>query len=152
MRRNSILLALAGLPIALFLGWRLLGYPYSLDEANFLHRASAQISSGANALNLAELMPGDWELVCESHGYEGPMYLERYDKTFEPVSRFQDAAWGLIFISADGSYRTAAGSCSPGGVRFSTNGCIERAEATFVREPEKDGCTNFTGKVRGATL
>lgn len=145
MRLVSVFLVLFGATAALFLGWHVLGYPYSLDEARFLHKASSQIAAGAKELDLAELMPGNWELVCESHGYDGPKYLERYNKVFEPASRRQDEAWGLIFISADGSYRSAAGSCSVRGLRFGSRGCLERTKAIFVRELENGGCKSFMG-------
>jgi hypothetical protein len=151
-RNKSLkLLTIVGLPFALFLGWHLLGYPYSLDEARFLHKASGQISSGAKELDLAKLMPGDWELVCDSHAYDGPLHLKRYNKTFEPASRAQDDAWGLIFISPDGSYQSASGSCRVLDAELSTDGCIERAKAKFVRGLGSR-CQKVSGQVHGGAV
>jgi hypothetical protein len=91
-------------------------------------------------------MPGDWELVCESHGYDGPLYLKRYNKIFEPVAPPQDGVWGLIFISNDGSYKSAVGSCRVPGVRLYTNGCTERGQAVLLRGTSHGECPEF--KVR----
>ena len=112
--------------------WHRLGYPYSFDEARFLYRLSEAKANNAQTRDLAELMPGDWEMVCESDGYDGPLYLERYGKTYEPVGRPQDASWGLIFISADGSFTAASGSCREPGLE-PLGGCLERKEALLVR-------------------
>lgn len=136
-----------GLGLAVLVGllvlWHRLGYPYSLDEARFLHRLSVAKANDARTLNLAELMPGDWEMVCESHGYDGPLYLARYGKTYAPVGPPQDAAWGLIFISADGSFKAASGSCRVPGL-LPLPGCQEKPEAILVRtERGRADCPEF---------
>ncbi len=118
--------------LGILLVWHRLGYPYSFDEAHFLYRLSLAKANNAQTLNLAELMPGDWEMVCESSGYDGPRYLERYGRTYEPVGHPQDSSWGLIFISADGSFTAASGSCRAPGLE-PLGGCLERKEALLVR-------------------
>jgi hypothetical protein len=131
------------LVVGLLFVWHRLGYPYSLDEARFLHRLSVAKANNAQTLNLAELMPGDWEMVCESSGYDGPLYLKRYGKTYEPVGRPQDSAWGLIFISADGSFTSASGSCRVPGLQ-PLPGCREKPEALLVRsEHGRVDCPEF---------
>jgi hypothetical protein len=142
------LLVTLGVFFVFLFGWRWLGYPISLDEAFFLRKLSSQVTSGAQELRLPDLMPGDWELVCESHGYDGPLYLKRYNKTFEPVAPPQDGVWGLIFISNDGSYKSAVGSCRAPGVRLYTNGCTERNQAVLLRGTNHGGCPEFTAKYR----
>lgn len=142
---HKLLVAFGGF-LALLFGWRWLGYPTSLDEASFLRKLSSQVTSGTQELRLSDLMPGDWELVCESHGYDGPLYLKRYNKIFEPVAPPQDGVWGLIFISNDGSYKSAVGSCRVPGVRLYTNGCTERGQAVLLRGTSHGECPEF--KVR----
>lgn len=118
--------------LGILLVWHRLGHPYSFDEAHFLYRLSLAKANNAQTLNLAELMPGDWEMVCESSGYDGPLHLERYGRTYEPVGHPQDSSWGLIFISADGSFTAASGSCRAPGLE-PLGGCLERREALLVR-------------------
>jgi len=128
-------------------GWSMFGYATSFDEAVFLRRLSAEVSSGALEIKLLELMPGDWEVVCESHGYDGPLYLKRYNKTFDPVAPPQDAVWGLIFISKNGSFSSAVASCRTSKVKLNTNGCTERENAILIREPKQEKCAVFSVKV-----
>ncbi|MDZ4073194.1 MAG: hypothetical protein U1E04_00420 [Hylemonella sp.] len=134
------LLLLAGISIGIF--W----FITSLDEMRFLRRLRAATSAGAADISLPELMHGDWELVCESHGYDGPLYLARYNKTFDPVAPSQDGVWGLIFIAKDSSYRSAVASCQDIGVRLSTNGCTERDKAILRRETNSSGCIAYSVK------
>ncbi len=118
--------------LGILLIWHRLGDPYSFDEARFLYRLSLAKAQNAQTLNLAEMMPGDWEMVCESHGYDGPLYLERYGRTYAPVGPAQDSTWGMIFISADGSFTAASGSCRVPGLQ-PRPGCLEKAEAILIR-------------------
>ena len=147
-RRHPIFigsLAIVGLALA----WHRLGYPDSFDEARFLHRLSVAKADDARTLDLAALMPGDWEMVCESHGYDGPRYIERYGRSYEPVGAAQDSAWGLIFIAADGSVTGAAGSCRVPGL-LPLGGCLERAQAVLVRaEGGRTDCPAFVAGKRG---
>lgn len=79
---------------------------------------------------MSSLQPGEWETVCESNGYDEPLRLARYGKTFPNVGAMQDGAWGLLFIHADGSYDAIAGSCQGGfHVVFPKRRCIPRGEA-----------------------
>ena len=126
--------------------WYQFGAPTSIDEAYFLNKVSSLDASGANELKLSELMPGNWEMVCDSHGYDGPFYLEQYKKTFYPVAPPQDGVWGLIFISKDGSYSSAIGSCRVPRALLVANGCIERSQAVLTRSTNHHGCQEFTVK------
>lgn len=124
--------------------WGLLGMPSSLAEAIFLFRISA--AAGVRELDLAELMPGDWELVCESHGYDGPLRLDRYGRTYPPAAPPQDGVWGLVFIAADGSYESAVGSCRYPGVGIHLGPgrvCVERSGATLRRQAGTGECASF---------
>lgn len=133
----------AALAVGVAVVWHRLGYPYSLDEALFLHRLSVAHANNAQTLDLGELMPGNWEMVCESGGYDGALYLERYGRTYEPVGPPQDSAWGLIFISTDGSFKAASGSCRVPGLQ-PLPGCLERPEALLVRsERGRTDCPEF---------
>jgi hypothetical protein len=135
-KKLRLLLIVAGVIVAGVVTWSFLGYPTSLDEAFFLHRLSSNISAGSQELRLSELMPGDWELVCESHSYDGPLYLKRYEKIYPPSAPPQDGVWGFVFISKDGSYRSTVGSCGSTGAHISLHplGCIERQMAVLVRD------------------
>ncbi|MEN6620318.1 MAG: hypothetical protein ABFD50_02050, partial [Smithella sp.] len=80
-------------------------FAYDSDKSHFFIEAvSTEIKGGAKELNLSKLMPGDWELVCSSHPYDGPLYIKKYKKKFKPVASAHDGSWGLIFINSDGSY------------------------------------------------
>ncbi len=126
--------------------WFFLGFPTSFDEALFLGRLAANTRAGSGDLKLSELMPGDWELACDSHGYDGPMYLKRYNKTFPPVAPPQDGVWGLIFISKDGSFSSAVGSCGRIGayVTLEPLGCVERSRATIIRTTSSRSCPSYS--------
>lgn len=79
---------------------------------------------------MAKLIPGTWELVCDSSGYGGPVYLQQYNRTYEPVGEMQDGAWGLIFIQKDGTFVSETGSRRHG---FTFDfGCIEKSKARLT--------------------
>lgn len=121
--------------IIVMLTWGHFGYPQSLAEARFLSRLKSAASENVQQINFTDLMPGDWETVCQSHGYDGSMYLEKYKKTFPAAGAPQDGAWGLIFINADGSYDSAASSCGKGvNINFSDTICFPRGEGILTRE------------------
>ena len=135
-----------GLVLSVAATWSFLGYPTSFDEGLFLHKLSSSVSSKSKELKLAELMPGDWELVCESHSYDGPLYLKRYNKTFPPAAPSQDGVWGFIFIAKDGSYSSAVGSCGRIGVHltFEPHLCIERSKAILSLTGNRESCATFS--------
>lgn len=144
-KRYRVPLITAPLLLAYVVAWHTLGYPTSWGEAMFLGRLSSSAKAGSSELKLAELMPGEWELVCDSHGYDGPQYLKRYNKTFPPVAPPHDGVWGLIFIAQDGTYRSAVGSCGRNGAHLTLEplGCVERAKATLTRTPSNISCPLF---------
>ena len=127
-----------------FFGWRWLGYPSSLGEAHFYRNLSFEVKSGAKQLKLVELMPGDWELVCGAHGYGGDFHLRKYNRTYSAVGATQDGAWGMIFISADGSFTAANGGCSSAQALLSLEGCHNRHDAVMVREDNEAKCPSFS--------
>jgi hypothetical protein len=145
-KRFRASLVAASLLLAAGVAWSVLGYPTSFDEALFLGRLSVSVKDGSRELRLAELMPGDWELVCDSHAYDDSLYLKRYDKTFPPVAPPQDGVWGLIFIARDGSYSSAVGSCGRIGAYVTVEplGCVERSKATLTRTPSNKSCPAFS--------
>lgn len=130
---KSLFVAFVGL-IFIILIWDWI--PTSVDEYHFINDVSKQLAAGKKELRLPDLMPGDWEMVCESHGYDGPLYLKQYNKTYSPVAPPQDAVWGLIFISKDGSYKSAAGSCRSTRFLLRTNGCVKREKAIVIKEKD----------------
>jgi hypothetical protein len=110
--------------------------PTSLDEYKFIKEVSTRLVTGTDELRLPDLMLGDWELVCESLGYDGPLYLKQYNKTYSPVAPPQDGVWGLIFISKDGSYKSASGSCRSTKALLRTNGCAKREKAILIKDKD----------------
>lgn len=147
--RFRIALIASGAAVVVFAVWRYVGSPTSYEEAVFLHRLSSEITAGASELRLEELMPGEWELVCASHSYDGPLHLKRYNKTYPPAAPPQDGVWGFVFIARDGSYRSAVGSCGSVGVHlnFDSRYCIERHEARLFLSPSRrESCATFSPK------
>jgi hypothetical protein len=138
------LLAISIVAAALGALWVSLGSPSSLGEARFLNRVASAIKNDTQELSLPELMPGNWELVCDSHGYDGPLYLKQYGRTYPPVAPPQDGVWGLLFISSDGSFVSAVGSCRYPGVQLDANGCTKRSRASLRVQPEYgSSCRRF---------
>jgi hypothetical protein len=135
--------------------WRFFGYPTSVDEAIFLYKLSSRVSAGSSGLKLEELMPGDWELVCTSHSYDGPQYLKRYNKTYPPAAPSEDGVWGFIFIAKDGSYRSAVGSCGSAGVHldFRSRFCLTRNEANLSLSPRGlEPCVTFSPQMANPSI
>ena len=116
-------------------------------ERQFHRAIESSLKSGSKTIDLSTEWPGDWELVCESHGYDGDLYLEKYKKTYPSIAPPQDGMWGLIFISADGSYSGAIGSCRTPGAQLRTNGCTPRSQAQLVLREGSQSCPEYT--VRG---
>lgn len=73
-------------------------------ERAFVNEIQDQLRLQAGVIDLSKVMGDEWETVCDSHGYDGPIKLTKYDRTYEPVGSPQDGAWGLIFINKDGTY------------------------------------------------
>lgn len=123
--------------IVSFFLWRWMGYPTSFNEAVFLVKLQSAISKKQQTINFADLMPGDWELVCLSHGYDAPLYLKEYGRTYPQAGAMQDSAWGLIFIEPDGSYTPVSGSCGDGVYigGFKNAICLPRDQAILQQEP-----------------
>lgn len=134
------------LALALLFTWGKLGYPQSLAEARFLSRLKSAASEDVQQISLTELMPGDWETVCQSHGYDGSLHLEKYDKTFPSVGAPQDRAWGLIFIRTDGAYEPISSSCGQGvNITFSDVICFSRGASVLIKDqtPEYSRCKSY---------
>jgi hypothetical protein len=142
LRRIVRLRSLAGLSVTIvlfFWGWSEFGYPYSYTEAVFLFKLQDAVKKGATEVKLKELTPSDWEIVCESHGYDEPLYLPQYQKKFPTAGRMQDGAWGLIFIKKDGSFTSISSSCAKGVyVEFLKNRCLARTDSILFRESKNN--------------
>src|SRR4051812_38726416 len=103
MRKRAIALLSVGAIVGTGAAWLALGAPSSVSEARFHYRLKAAAAASGSTLNLAALMPGEWELVCSVHCYDGPLRVAKYARTYPAVSACQDRAWGLVFIASDGS-------------------------------------------------
>jgi len=133
----SVIVLFAAFGVVIFL-WDHFHLPTSVNETIFRHRLTEKASQNAPNIILSELMPGNWELICDSHGYDGPLYLKQYNKTYPPAAPPQDGVWGLIFVNKDGSYTSAIQPYGKGVVYLSLepHGCLERTKAVLVRIPE----------------
>jgi hypothetical protein len=118
--------------------WLTLGMPGSYAEARFLHRLESVAAGDLRSVPLDNLMAGDWELVCDAHCYNGGIRLSRYNKSFPSIGACTEEAWGLLFISNDGSYTSAGGRCggSSTSVYIKLNGCIAKEQAVLRRTVE----------------
>ncbi len=110
--------------------WFFSGAPTSISEAIFYVRLNYLASSNAEEINLGKIMYGNWEMVCQSDGYDGPVHIEKYDRWYQPTGYPQDGYWGLIFISPDGSYTSATGN----DVSLALDGCVERSKAVLHKQ------------------
>jgi hypothetical protein len=126
--------------------WNFLLLPTSIAELNFRNALDAKVRAHSTLVDLEKLMPGNWELACESHSYDGELHLSRYNRTYPPVAPPQDGVWGLIFIANDGTYTSAVGSCRHGGALIRLNGCVPRDHATLHLAESHGSCPEF---VRG---
>ena len=140
-RRTALIVGL--LFLLLLYGWFRLGWPTSIAEARFHRHLRAAASTNSPVVNLSEQMPGEWELVCNSHCYDGDFYLAKYKRRFPAVADCHDASWGLVFINSDGSYTSATGNCRSPGVRVNLRGCVAREQATVKRQSEARLCPAF---------
>jgi hypothetical protein len=138
LSRSAKLGGTAAVLALLLFGWSRLHYPYSYAEALFLPSLISASSNDMEKIDLAELMPGDWETVCESHGYDEPLHLTKYQKTFPTAGAMQDGSWGLIFIRSDGSFNLVSSSCRAGVyLHFSGNRCQLREKAMLVQDTSR---------------
>jgi hypothetical protein len=131
--------------VALFVAasvWVYEGAPLTMAEATFLHRVHREVNN--ERINLSLLMPGKWEQVCGAHGYSGPFYVEKYNRTYSPAGAADDGAWGLLFISSDGSFVPASGNCRLNGARLFVRGCVSRETAVMLGTTESNGCRTFS--------
>jgi hypothetical protein len=130
---------LFGVIFILLFTWMGMGFPSSLAEYRFLLRLKEFSINKAIEISASELMPGDWVMMCESHGYDEDLYIKEYDKKYPNVGAMQDGAWGLIFINPNGSYTSVSASCGMGVyVKFSGNRCLARDKAVFHRLPKDE--------------
>jgi len=112
---------------------------FSLGQTRFIAQLERGFSS-TGTVPLSKLHPGDWQLVCESNGYDEPLHLAQFNKTYPNAGAMQDGAWGLLFIGADGQYEAIAGSCANGfHVTFPQRRCLPRAEAYLTYAEAKPG-------------
>jgi len=128
---------------AVFMLWSFLLLPSSVAEFKFRRALLAKADSRSTQVELGSLMPGEWELVCNSHGYAGDLHLSKYNRTYPPVAPPQDGVWGLVFIASDGTYTSAVGSCRRGGAQVRVEGCVPRAQATLHLSQSQGVCPVF---------
>lgn len=115
--------------------WMHLGYPWSYSEMIFLRKLKLASNSSSQQIDLVEIMPGNWETVCESNGYDESLYLTRYKKNFPTAGAMRSGSWGLIFIKNDGDFDLISSSCSRGtALEFKNNRCVPRKKAVLTRE------------------
>jgi hypothetical protein len=102
------------------------------QNRDFVSQVQKEIQSGSKELVFSKLKDGNWEMVCNSSGYDSGFHVKKYNKTYPQVGDAKDGAWGLIFIKSDGSYETITGS-SGDGFNFDF-GCMSRESAKLVRK------------------
>lgn len=101
----------------------------------FISRLQEVIDAGKTHVDMVSVLKGDWELMCFSHPYDGPLHLKKYGRTYPVVADSQDGAWGFLLIRADGSYESVSGS-GRDGFEFDANlVCVERKNAKFEFVP-----------------
>lgn len=119
--------------------WIYFGAPASVNELIVNRRIAALTSPKPTSIDLRDLNPGDWETVCDSHAYDGPLYLKKYDRTYQPVAPPHDGVWGLLFIRKDGTFTEAVGSCRYPGVKLDLNGCKDARSVKLSLEDSHYG-------------
>jgi hypothetical protein len=105
-------------------------------ERTFINAIRAQVKADATMVDLSEYMNNEWETVCLSNGYDGPLTLRKYGRTYQPVGDAQDGAWGLIFIRPDGAFDAVSGGRRYG-FQFDF-GCLDRKAAKLKYLTERD--------------
>lgn len=111
------------------------------DERAFVKGMQDQLRLGTGIIDLSKTMGDEWETVCHSHGYDGPITLKKYGRTYDPVGSPENGAWGLIFIKKDGSFDSITGSCRQG-FNFAF-GCLDRSNAKLAYSTQDNACTRF---------
>lgn len=144
---RTLVLAVVLVPVTCLL-WSFFEWPASIDELRFQSRLREALNSNSTSVDLSTLMPGDWELACNSSGYAGGFHLEKYGKDYPAVGAMQDSAWGLLFIAPDGSYSSASGNCRFTKAVFRMQGCMPRERATLIRNDNSlfTACAEFVLK------
>jgi hypothetical protein len=143
-----------GIVLVLLLLWYAAGFPRSYSEYRFHSGLKVFSASTASEIFLKSLMPAEWETVCESHSYDGDLYLEKYQKTYPAAGAMNDGAWGVIFIKPDGSYESVHSSCANGAfIRFNSETCLSRDNAFLRRTSGNAGgrCVQFEAIRRDST-
>jgi hypothetical protein len=126
--------------------WRSQNYPRSWAEFKFIQNLQSINIEKNNEILISNLMPNDWETVCESHGYDGTLYVGKYNKTFPTAGAMQDGSWGLVFIQKNSEYEMVSSSCGQGvHVSFKGNRCLSRDNAILYYAPKRSSskCIHF---------
>jgi hypothetical protein len=111
------------------------------DKRAFVKEIQDQLRLGTGIIDLSKTMGDEWETVCHGHGYDEPITLKKYGRTYDPVGSPQDGAWGLIFIKKNGSFDSITGSCRQG---FNFDfGCLDRRNAILAYSTQDDACTSI---------
>lgn len=134
-KRKTVLFVIISTTLSLLLIWKKMHYPSSYYEGVFFSNLEAALSFDPSQIDLSKLMTTDWEMACESHGYDESLYIEKYQKTFPTAGAMQDASWGIIFIKTDGTFYLISSSCSFGVyLEFHGNRCLKKNEAKLFKE------------------
>ncbi|MES2191788.1 MAG: hypothetical protein V4454_16830 [Pseudomonadota bacterium] len=139
MKIRNAMITVGMTSLALLSVWLYFGAPTSAQQLSLNRRIAAVITSKPISIDLRDLNPDDWETVCDSHAYDGPMYLKKYNRTYDPVAPPHDGVWGLIFIRSDGTFTDAVGSCRYPGVKLDVNGCREARSIKLLLKNSQDG-------------
>ena len=106
----------------------------SINEALFRSRLSKYAAEGRPMIRLSDLADFDWDMVCDNHPYDEPVYLEKFGRTYEaPLSSANKGVSVLLFVANDGSGTHLTCSCAKGGARIKFNmGCLNRNGASLI--------------------
>jgi hypothetical protein len=140
-------------PCALILvgvGWCGFWSPPPIEEARLRQGLSAAVADHLSSIDLSALVPGEWEMVCDAHCYDGESFhVRKYDRRFPTVSACHDGSWGLVFIASDGSFTSATGDCRVAAAHIDLHGCTPRVRATLDLWPGAgQSCPSYGGKGR----
>lgn len=143
----SVATALIAL-LAAYYVWHRLGYAASPREALFMVRLQIASNDKVADIQLADAMPGNWELVCYNSPYGLNLTLSQYNRTYVSRAFPNEDGWDLFFIASDGTHQAASGNCRSTGLVINpgNKSCVSRASARL----RKSG--DITSKCNAYTL
>lgn len=121
--KNLLILCSIALIAGIYLVW-------AWEAKSLISSLNDKIAENDHEADLSQIVTKDWELVCSLHPYSGPLYLQQYDRTYEPQGHPDDGTWELLFIDVDGESFSIAGSRHDG-FGIQELGCLKRTGAKF---------------------